>query len=33
MNAECIVVVVVVVVVLVVECTIRLALGFSRLEG
>ena len=29
MNAECIVVVVV----LVVECTIRLALGFSRLEG
>ena len=36
MNAECIVVVVVVlvvVVVVVVECTIRLALGFSRLEG
>jgi|MDTE01.2.fsa_nt_gb hypothetical protein len=33
MNAECIVVVVVLVVVLVVECTIRLALGFSRLEG
>ena len=34
MNAECIVVVVLVlVVVLVVECTIRLALGFSRLEG
>ena len=33
MNAECIVVVLVLVVVLVVECTIRLALGFSRLEG
>ena len=31
MNAECIVVVLVLV--LVVECTIRLALGFSRLEG
>ena len=34
MNAECIVVVLVLVVlVVVVECTIRLALGFSRLEG